>query len=166
MLTAINDYLPRFHAYLRRKGEILGSRTGLPWWDLFAPLGENNKTYTIEESKEYLTSHFRPFSDDLADLTIEAFDNNWIDFLPVLAKLVLFVQIFLSKESRILTNFNGSLSDQYPAHELGHAYHGLHIQDHLPLNTDYSMPVAETASNFNEILIMNAAINEAKGNEN
>lgn len=168
MLTAINDYLPRFHAYLRRKGEILGSRTGLPWWDLFAPLGENNKTYTIEESKEYLTSHFRPFSDDLADLTIEAFDNNWIDFLPRSGKVggAFCSNLPYVKESRILTNFNGSLSDLVTlAHELGHAYHGLHIQDHLPLNTDYSMPVAETASNFNEILIMNAAINEAKGNE-
>ena len=111
MLTAINDYLPRFHAYLRRKGEILGSRTGLPWWDLFAPLGENNKTYTIEESKEYLTSHFRPFSDDLADLTIEAFDNNWIDFLPRSGKVggAFCSNLPYVKESRILTNFNGSL---------------------------------------------------------
>ena len=168
MLTAIKDYLPRFHAYLRRKGEILGSRTGLPWWDLFAPLGETNKTFTIEEAKEYLTSHFRPFSNDLADLTIEAFDNNWIDFLPRSGKVggAFCSNLPYIKESRILTNFNGSLSDVVTlAHELGHAYHGLHIQDHLPLNTDYSMPVAETASNFNETLIMNAAINEAKGNE-
>ena len=51
------------------------------------------------------------------------------------------------------------------AHELGHAYHGLHIQDHLPLNTDYSMPVAETASTFNESLIMEAAIKGASGFE-
>ena len=51
------------------------------------------------------------------------------------------------------------------AHELGHAYHGLNIQEHLPLNVDYSMPVAETASTFNEALIMEAAIGEAQGKE-
>lgn len=168
MLTAIKDYLPRFHAYLRRKAEILGSTSGLPWWDLFAPLAESNKMYTVEEAKEYLVLHFRPFSDDLADLVIEAFDNEWIDFFPRSGKVggAFCSNLPYIKESRILTNFNGSLSDVVTlAHELGHAYHGLHIQEHLPLNTDYSMPIAETASNFNETLIMNAAINEAKGNE-
>ena len=49
------------------------------------------------------------------------------------------------------------------AHEVGHAYHGMMIQDHKMLNTDYSMPVAETASTFNENIIMNAAIDEAEG---
>lgn len=39
------------------------------------------------------------------------------------------------------------------------------IENHRPLNTDYSMPVAETASTFNENIIMNAAIEEAKGQE-
>ena len=48
------------------------------------------------------------------------------------------------------------------AHELGHAFHNQCIKDHRPLNTGYSMPVAETASTFNECVVMNAAIASAK----
>lgn len=51
----------------------------------------------------------------------------------------------------MLTNFNGSFDALSTlAHELGHAYHGETIKDHRPLNQNYSMPVAETASTFNE----------------
>lgn len=72
----------------------------------------------------------------------------------------------MSRQSRILTNFSGNLNDVLTlAHELGHAYHGMHIQDHLPLNVEYGMPVAETASTFNEALIMEAIIKEASGVE-
>ena len=66
----------------------------------------------------------------------------------------------------MLTNFEGNLDGVVTiAHELGHAYHGHLIQDHRPLNRTYTMPVAETASNFNETLVMNAAIARARGQE-
>ena len=168
MFTAMKEYMPKFHAYLRRKGEILGHKNGLPWYDLFAPLGESNRVFTTEEAKEYLITHFRGFSDDLADLIETAFDDNWIDFFPHQGKVggAFCLNLPYVKESRILTNFDSTLSDVVTlAHELGHAYHGYNIQDHLPLNTDYSMPVAETASNFNELIIMNAAISESVGKE-
>ena len=168
MLTAMKEYMPKFHTYLKRKAEILGYENGLPWYELFAPLGETNRTFTTEEAKEYLVQHFRGFADDLADMIEEAFDQEWIDFFPHAGKVggAFCENLPFIKQSRILTNFDGSLSDIVTlAHELGHAYHGLNIQDHLPLNTDYSMPVAETASTFNETVIMNAAIAEAKGNE-
>ena len=70
------------------------------------------------------------------------------------------------KQSRILTNFSGSLSDVVTiAHELGHAYHGLHIENHRVLNQEYSMPVAETASTFNENIVMNTVIKQASDAE-
>lgn len=168
MLTAMKEYMPKFHTYLKRKAEILGYKNGLPWYELFAPLGETNRTFTTDEAKEYLVQHFRGFADDLANMIEEAFDQEWIDFFPHAGKVggAFCENLPFFKQSRILTNFDGSLSDIVTlAHELGHAYHGLNIQDHLPLNTDYSMPVAETASTFNETVIMNAAIAEAKGNE-
>ncbi len=168
MFEAIKEYLPKFHAYLRRKAELLGHNNGLPWWDLFAPLGESSRTFTVEEAKEYLVSHFSKFSDDLADMTTEAFDKEWIDFYPRSGKVggAFCANLPFIKESRVLTNFNGSLSDVITlAHELGHVYHGQNIQDHLPLNTGYTMPVAETASTFNETLIMKAAIKDADREE-
>lgn len=168
MFTAIKEYLPKFHAYLKRKSELLGHKNGLPWYDLFAPLGESDRTFTTKEAKDYLVKHFRGFADDLADMIEQAFDEEWIDFYPHAGKVggAFCDNLPNVKQSRILTNFDGSLSDVVTlAHELGHAYHGLNIQDHLPLNWDYSMPVAETASTFNETVIMNAAIAEAEGSE-
>ena len=168
MLEAMREYLPVFHKYLKHKAKILGHKNGLPWYDLFAPMGESSKKFTAEEAREYLVNHFRGFSDDLADMVDEAFEEKWIDFYPKKGEVggAFCSNMPQYKQSRILLNFSGSLSDVITlAHELGHAYHGLHIEEHLPLNTDYSMPVAETASNFNESFIMEAAIKEASGNE-
>ncbi len=168
MLTAIEEYLPVFHKYLKHKAKIMGHGSGLPWFDMFAPLGESHTKYTVEDAKEYLVKHFRGFTDDLADMVEEAFDQEWIDFYPRKGKVggAFCENMPFVKQSRILSNFTGSLSDVVTlAHELGHAYHGLNIQEHLPLNTDYSMPVAETASTFNEALIMEAAIKETSGSE-
>lgn len=163
MLASMKEYMPHFQKYLKHKASLLGYEHGLPWYDLFAPLEGNQKKFTIETAKTYLLDHFRPFADDLADLIETAFDNAWIDFYPRKGKVggAFCANLSVIKQSRVLTNFDGSLGDVVTlAHELGHAYHGFMIEDHRPLNTDYSMPVAETASTFNENIIMNAAIDE------
>jgi len=168
MLEAIRESLPSFHKYLKHKAKIMGHQGGLPWYDMFAPIGESNTKFTAEESKEYLVKHFRGFSEDLAQMVEEAYDSAWIDFYPRKGKVggAFCENLPFVKQSRILANFTGALNDVVTlAHELGHAYHGLNIQEHLPLNVDYSMPVAETASTFNEAIIMEAAIKEAEGRE-
>ncbi len=168
MLTAMKEYMPKFHEYLKRKATMLGYENGLPWYELFAPLGKNHVEYTPESAKEYLLKHFRNFADDLADMAQEAFDNSWIDFFPRKGKVggAFCANLPFIKQSRVLTNFDGAFGDVVTlAHELGHAYHGLQIQEHRPLNLDYSMPVAETASTFNENVIMDAAIGEAEGTD-
>lgn len=165
---AIREYLPLFHRYLRRKGERLGYKKGLPWYELFAPMGELGETFDEDAAKAYLLKHFYPFAEDLGDMVKRAFEENWIDFYPHDGKVggAFCANLPFVGQSRVLTNFDGKLTDVVTlAHELGHAYHGQQIQDHLPLNTDYTMPVAETASNFNEIVIMNAAIAEADEQE-
>lgn len=168
LLEAIREYLPQFRAYLKHKASLLGHDNGLPFYDLFAPIGESSRRFTIEESKEFLLENFRGFSQDLADMTKEAYENNYIDFLPRKGKVggAFCSNLPFIKQSRILTNFSGSLSDVVTiAHELGHAYHGLHIENHRVLNQEYSMPVAETASTFNENIVMNTVISEASDAE-
>ena len=128
MMEAIKEYLPKFRKYLRKKGEMLGHSNGLPWYDLFAPLGKADKTYTIEEAKDYLVNCFSDFSQDLADMMAEAFDNEWIDFYPRKGKEggAFCAGVSCLKQSRILTNFDGYFgSIGTLAHELGHAYHRL-----------------------------------------
>ena len=168
LLEAIREYLPQFRAYLKHKAALLGHENGLPFYDLFAPIGESSRRFTIEESKEFLLENFRGFSEDLAEMTKEAYENNYIDFLPRKGKVggAFCSNLPFIKQSRILTNFSGSLSDVVTiAHELGHAYHGLHIENHRVLNQEYSMPVAETASTFNENIVMNTVISEASDAE-
>lgn len=168
LLHTMQSYMPKFHAYLKRKAELLGYKNGLPWYELFAPLGEESKSYSVDEAKDYLLKHFRPFADDMADMMERAFDESWIDFFPRKGKVggAFCANLSGVKQSRVLTNYDGALGDIVTlAHELGHAYHGMMIEEHRPLNTDYSMPVAETASTFNENIIMNAAIQEAEGQE-
>lgn len=66
------------------------------------------------------------------------------------------------KESRILSNFDGSFSEVCTlAHELGHGYHGECLKDEPILNCQYPMPLAETASIFNETLVTQAALKTA-----
>ena len=168
LLEAIREYLPQFRAYLKHKASLLGHENGLPFYDLFAPIGESSRRFTIEESKEFLLENFKGFSQDLADMTKEAYENNYIDFLPRKGKVggAFCSNLPFIKQSRILTNFSGSLSDVVTiAHELGHAYHGLHIENHRVLNQEYSMPVAETASTFNENIVMNTVIKQASDAE-
>lgn len=168
MMSAINEVLPTFHRYLKQKAKILGYTNGLPFYDIFANVGHSDSHFTIEQSKDYLIKHFDTFSKEVSDVVRMAYDENWIDFYPRKGKVggAFCYNLPMIKQSRVLTNFDHTLSDVVTlAHELGHAYHGYCIQDHSILNTHYTMPVAETASTFNETIIMNAAIKDAKNDE-
>ncbi|MEB3025610.1 MULTISPECIES: M3 family oligoendopeptidase [unclassified Parvimonas] len=162
--SSIDDYLPHFRKYFKHKAKLLGYDGGLKFYDLFASIGESDRTFTVEEAQEFLLKHFATFSDDMVKMVKEAFDKNYIDYFPKKGKVggAFCSNLPFIKQSRVMMNFDGSLSSVLTlAHELGHAYHGLHVENHLPLNWDYPMPVAETASIFNENLIMSAALNEA-----
>ncbi len=168
MLEAMREYMPKFHEYMRAKAKLLGHENGLPWYDLFAPVGSMDKKYTIEEASDYLVTSFRDFSDDMADMMAEAFDNHWIDFLPRPGKVggAFCCNVGFLKQSRILTNYDYTFgSVDTLAHELGHAYHGMMIENNRVLNQDYPMPLAETASTFNETHITKLALTKAQGEE-
>ena len=168
LLDSMREHMDLFRRYLRIKAKALGHENGLPWYDLFAPMGSSERKFTVEEAKDYLLNIFRGFDADLANMVARAFDEAWIDFFPREGKVggAFCAGLDGLKQSRILTNFDGSLSDVVTlAHELGHAFHNLNLESHRPLNNDYSMPVAETASTFNENVVMNAAIAGAASDE-
>jgi len=161
LLGAIDDYLPIFRKYLKRKGELLGHKNGLPFYCLFAPMGKEFGNFSIEDSRNYLVSRFKTFNTEISSMMEKAYDNEWIDFYPREGKVggAFCETCYPIKQSRILTNYDGTLGDVITlAHELGHAYHNLRLEENSILNIDISMPVAETASTFNEVVAMNAAI--------
>ena len=168
MFAAIDEYAPKFWQYLKAKAKALGHENGLPWYDLFAPMGKSSTKFTAEAAKDYLVEQFSGFDQELADMVARAFDEEWIDFYPRDGKVggAFCAGVECRKESRILTNFDGMFGDVVTlAHELGHAFHNQCIFSHRPLNQDYSMPVAETASTFNECVVMASAINKAADDE-
>ena len=168
MFGAMQEYLPVFHKYMRAKAEYLGYHNGLPWFEMLAPLGRNDKKYTLEEAKQCLLDSFGQFSNDMADMMERAFDEEWIDFYPREGKVggAFCCEVSHAGQSRILANFNGSFDAvDTLAHELGHAYHGTQTCSHRILNRDYPMQVAETASTFNETHITCLAIAKATGEE-
>ena len=168
MLGAMDEYLPKFWQYLKAKAKALGHKNGLPWYDLFAPMGNASTKFTTEDAKDYLLAQFSGFDAELANMVEKAFDEAWIDFFPRDGKRggAFCASIHSIGESRILTNFDGMFTDVVTlAHELGHAFHNLCIHSHRPLNYNYSMPLAETASTFNECIVMNSAISKAADNE-
>lgn len=158
MLEAMKDYLPKFEEYFLAKAEYLNHKNGLPFYDLFAPIGSLDKSYTYEEAKDVIINNFNSFSKELGSFAKKAFDNNWIDVEPYKGKVggAFCSNLPFMEQSRILLNFTGSLSDVSTlAHELGHGYHGDVISKNLPLNTSYPMPLAETASILCETIVMN-----------
>ena len=123
MLKAIREKLPVFRKYFKRKAEILGHKNGLPFYDLDAPMGKSSRKFTYEEAKEFIVTHFRTFSDKLADFAERAFNERWIDAEPRKGKRggAFNSGLHSIKQCRILCNFNNRFVDVLTlAHELVH----------------------------------------------
>jgi pepF/M3 family oligoendopeptidase len=168
MLTAMKESLPSFRKYLRKKAELLGYKNGLPFYELFAPMGDVNMDFPYEKGQKFVEDNFRTFSDKLADFARMAFDKDWIDVMPKEGKVggAFCSGLHFIKESRFLLNYGGAFSDVVTlAHELGHGYHDYCVRDKSPLNSDYPMPIAETASTFCETIIKKAAVKTATKEE-
>lgn len=156
LLNAMRGALPMFRRYFRLKAKMLGYEGGLKFYDLFAPVGKVTKTYTLDEARDLLLRVFGDYCPAIQNVMRRAFAENWIDAYPREGKEG---GAFCAGEpslgiSYVLTNFDGSFSDVSTlAHELGHAFHNDCLNEVSPLMTDTPMPLAETASTFNELLL-------------
>ena len=72
MISAMKESLPVFRKYLRRKAELLGYKNGLPFYELFAPMGNADMKFEYEKGKAFVEENFRTFSDKLADFARKA----------------------------------------------------------------------------------------------
>ena len=156
LIQAMEESLPMFRRYFRTKAKLLGYEGGLKFYDLFAPVGGMKGGYTPEDAREMLVREFGAFSPRMANMMNRAFDERWIDMFPREGKSG---GAFCSGMhplgiSYVLANFEGSYGSVGTlAHELGHAYHNECMRDVPILMSDYPMPLAETASIFNETFL-------------
>ncbi|MBQ3268395.1 MAG: M3 family oligoendopeptidase [Clostridia bacterium] len=156
LLEAMEESLPMFRRYFRLKARMLGYGGGLKWYDLFAPVGRMKGGYTPEDARALLVKEFGVFSPRMAAMMDRAFEERWIDMYPREGKAggAFCAGVHPLGMSYVLTNFEGSYgSVSTLAHELGHAWHNECMKDVPILMSDYPMPLAETASIFNETLL-------------
>ena len=168
MWTAIREALPELREYFKAKGRLLGHENGLPFYDLFAPVGHASRTYTVEEARALLLDLFGRFCPEMGDMMRAAFDEGWIDMYPREGKSGgAFCAGYYEKNiSRVMTNFAGSASDVSTlAHELGHAFNNRMLRHKPLMMNDTPMPLAETASTFNETLLIAQLLKDATPEE-
>ena len=168
MWTAIREALPEVREYFKAKGRLLGHENGLPFFDLFAPVGQSTRTYTVEEARALLLDLFGKFCPEMGEMMRTAFDEGWIDMFPREGKSGgAFCSGYYAKNiSRVMTNFAGSASDVSTlAHELGHAFNNRMLHHKPIMMTETPMPLAETASTFNETLLISQLLKTATPEE-
>ena len=162
MMGAMKDSFPTFERYFKAKAARFGQEA-LPWWNVFAPVGKSEKTFTFDEAREFILENFGKFSEELRDFAKGAFENNWIDAEQRSGKRggAFCMSVPGVKESRILCNFDGSLDQVMTiAHELGHGYHNFNMfqADKTMLQRRTPMTMAETASILCETIVFNAIL--------
>ncbi|MDR0999584.1 MAG: M3 family oligoendopeptidase [Clostridiales bacterium] len=168
MLGAMKDSLPDFERYFLHKAKLLGHDGALPFYDIFAPVGQINRKYTYEEACEVVFDVYGAFSLNMEAYARHAVQHNWIDVYPRESKTggAFCASLNDIRETRILLNFGGEYGDVSTiAHELGHGYHDHCMKSEKHLNREYSMPIAETASTFAETLLAQRELETANDNE-
>jgi pepF/M3 family oligoendopeptidase len=166
MLQAARESFPDFRRYLRAKARALGI-PALAWYDLFAPVGASEHSWSFDTAAHFIAEQFGSFSPKLRGLAERAFGERWIDAEPRAGKVGgAFCMYLRADESRILANYEPSFNSVSTlAHELGHAYHNLNLAARTLLQRSTPMTLAETASIFCETIVVQAALCNATTQE-
>jgi oligoendopeptidase F len=145
-----------FQRYFRLKAGWLGMER-LRRYDIYASLGGSDKTYSFDEGARLVLDSLHGFSPRLADLARRVLDENHIDseIRPRKDTGAFSYGPVPGITPWVLLNYTGRVSEVATlAHELGHAIHSMMAADHSPLTFHSSLPLAETASVFAEMLLL------------
>ncbi|MFX0173638.1 MAG: M3 family oligoendopeptidase [Candidatus Hodarchaeota archaeon] len=151
-----------FQRYFKLKAKMLNIKK-LKRYDIYAPVIELTKEYEYDYAVNLVLNTFNKFNQKIAALARRVFDDNHIDsqIRPTKA-----TGAFCSSSDPILTpyvliNYNGKASDiEMLAHELGHAIHAMIADKHNVFDFHSSLPLAETASTFSEMLLVDQLLKE------
>lgn len=167
MWGTIEDNKDIFVDYLKRKKQLLGLDK-LTWYDVAAPLGAVNKTYSIDEASNFVVEQLQKVSPRMSEFVAGALSKSWVESEDRGNKRAgAFCTSFpQTKETRVFMTFAGTPGNVSTlAHELGHAFHQ-HVMTDLPIMAQrYAMNVAETASTFNEMVVADAALKNASNQD-
>jgi oligoendopeptidase F len=166
LIAQVRRNLPSLHRYFRLRAKLLGLQ-GLTYFDLHCPLGTGGKrSYGVDAAKRLVLAAMEPLGPGYAQVLRESFDRRWIDWHPAPGKRsgAYATGAAYDVHPYMLLNFNGDFeSVSTLAHEAGHAMHSHFSNRTQPYPcADYSIFVAEVASTFNEALLIDRMLAEAK----
>jgi len=156
LLDVCRDNVDMFQDYFRMKAGWLGMKR-LRRYDIYAPLSSSEKAYPFNEAISTIFSSLNAFSPTLTAHAKRVLDEGHLDSEVRAGKYggAFCYGVLPGITPWVLTSYNGKGEDvSTVAHELGHAVHALMAADHSPLTFHSSLPLAETASVFSEILLL------------
>ncbi len=141
--------------YYSLKRDVLGLDTFRDY-DLGAPLFQITENVPFAEAQEIVLDAFGRFSPQMRELAAEYFDKRWIDAAPRSGKQAGAYCNGGTPDAHgyVFLNYLGKLGHVMTlAHELGHGVHNSLAREQTYFNMFGTLPMAEVASTFGEMLV-------------
>ncbi len=155
LIDTYQKNIPTWHRYWAVKRKALGVETMYPW-DIWAPISQSPEL-EFEQSVALICEGLAPLGADYVETVRRGcLEERWVDVLPNIGKTQgAFSYGTYDTHPFILMSWNAGLKSLSTlAHELGHSMHSYETTHHQAwVDTDYSLFVAEVASNFNQALV-------------
>jgi oligoendopeptidase F len=151
-------------AYYRLKAKALGI-SDFASYDALAPYAETVRSFTFDQAKGIVLDTFGGFSRDFEAIARRFFDGRWIDVPPAKGKRggAFCAGMVPDLHPYVMLNFNGRMEDVATlAHELGHGIHFVLSGGQSLYNYHAVTPLAETASTFAEIVVLDRLLAEER----
>ena len=156
LIQTVRKNLPVWHKYWRVRRQALG-QTDLQPYDVWAPLTNEKIMVPYETAVEWICEGLAPLGDEYVSPARQGLlEEGWVDVYPNLNKSA----SQFSSGSRgthpfIIMLYDDTIfSMSTLAHELGHSMHSYLTWKHQPaVYSQYSLFVAEVASNFNQAMV-------------
>jgi oligoendopeptidase F len=144
-----------FQRYFKLKARQLGMGK-LRRYDIYAPMAKSDKAFEFDTAAKMVLDSFSAFEPKLGELAQRVFDQDHLDSEVRKGKQGGAFCASISPENTpyVLMNYTGRARDVATlAHELGHAIHAMLASHHSTFTFHSSLPLAETASTFGEMML-------------
>lgn len=166
LLSVARKNVGIFQRYFRMKAKYVGIPSGkIRRYDIYAPVAASKKTYAWDEAVTMVLDAFNAFEPKIADLAKRVFDESRIDSEIRKGKRggAFCWSVLPEMTPYVLVNYQGTGREVATlAHELGHAIHAMLASHHTTFTFHSSLPLAETASTFAEMVLIDKLLAEEK----